>query len=218
MVIITVGQGNEAKDFIVAREYLISVSDYFVNAFNRSFREAADKKISLADVDSTTFGIFIEWLHSRVLVDKNGEKYDAEKDGEKEEENNVLKFMQLLDLYIFGDEYDVSQFRRDVIDIFIKYQVKSPSLPPCSTIQQAYERLPASSPLLQFLVDCWTFYYGGQDIANIKYDLLPRQFLMDTMTEVCRAHHGEKRKNPYTSPCDYHEHDGKTTEEVKTAG
>ncbi|KAE9969167.1 hypothetical protein BLS_005465 [Venturia inaequalis] len=206
IVTITVGQGNEAKAFLVAREHLISASDYFANAFNGIFREAADKKISLADVESKTFGIFIQWLQGRTLLDGNGKEYDAVKDKAMDPDSGK-KIIELLNMYVFGDEYDVPQFRRDVIDTFIDYQEKYPSLPGCDTISQAYERLPASSPMLQFLVDSWAFSPIGEGITNSGHETLPRRFLVDTMLRLLITGNGSMENiNPYMQRCDYHEH------------
>lgn len=197
------------------REYLTSVSDYFAKAVKGFFRGAAEKRVSLADVEPQIFGIFLECLYGRILVDETGEKYDGNKDADTE----TLRHGVLLDLCIFGDEYDVPQFRRDVLDEFIKYQGAHDTLCCTDTIQRAFKHLPSNSPMLRLLIDVAIYSWSGCGEGDWICDGLPPAFLYGIASKLLSRQKDDTiliDKGPYEKLCDYHEHDGKSAEEMDT--
>jgi hypothetical protein len=79
------------------------------------------------------------------LLNGEGEEYDGAQDGEADEP----RFTELMQLYIFSDQFDVPQLRRDVMDTFMKYQEDYTSMYTISSVGLAYDRLPTSSPMLR---------------------------------------------------------------------
>ncbi|QDS76608.1 hypothetical protein FKW77_007676 [Venturia effusa] len=213
MVTISVGADfGESKEFVLPMEYLTSVSPYFEKAFEGSFREAGEKKIGLSNVEPDTFSIYVEWLHSRQIVDVDGGRFDGKKDALTEK----ARHMALLKLYIFADEYDNPQFRRDTLHAFTRYTNKYTECVGPDAICQAYDRLPPNSPLLRFLVDHYAYEWSPRtpDPAGTK---LPIQFLYIVAIKL-RAQAVDHQlprstKSPYLNDCDYHEHDGEKKEE-----
>ncbi|RDI82391.1 hypothetical protein Vi05172_g7703 [Venturia inaequalis] len=204
MVTISIGEDfGKKQDYILPMEYLTSVSPYFENAFKGSFREAVEKKISLANVEVETFGIYVEWLNSHKIVDESGEDFVGES------ETRVSQHPVLLKLYLFADEYDHPQLRRDVLEVFIRHTNKYTKCVKVKTISKAYDRLPSNSPLLRFLVDHYAYQWSPTSTATEKS--LPVQFLYSLAIKLraqTRSLELPRRvKSPYLNDCDYHEHD-----------
>jgi hypothetical protein len=80
---------------------LIFYSDYFRAAFNGSFIEAIDKKINLLDTDQKVFEHFYAWLYTRKLASKDDEP---------------LIWDDLVDLWVFGDRFQVPLLQNSVVD------------------------------------------------------------------------------------------------------
>ncbi|KAE9969166.1 hypothetical protein BLS_005464 [Venturia inaequalis] len=204
MVTISIGEDfGEKQDYILPMEYLTSVSPYFENAFKGSFREAVEKKISLANVEVETFGIYVEWLNSHKIVDENGEAFAGENAIE------ISRHAVLLKLYLFADEYDHPQLRRDVLEVFIRHTNKYTHCVGVETTSKAYDRLPANSPLLRFLVDHYACEWSPASTATETFP--PIQFLYMLAIKL-RAQADclqlpRRVQSPYLNDCDYHEHD-----------
>lgn len=206
MVTIYIGEDfGEKQEFILPMGYLSSVSPYFENAFKGSFREATEKKIQLSNVEPETFGIYVEWLNSRQILDTDGEAFVGEND------TDISRHSVLLKLYIFADEYDHPQLRRDVLQIFIMHTEKYKKCVPIKSISEAYSRLPSNSPLLRFLVDHYAFDWGSTEPKKTESEH-PLHFLYSLAFKLQnQANNFElprKVQSPYLNECDYHEHDG----------
>ncbi|QDS76609.1 hypothetical protein FKW77_007683 [Venturia effusa] len=207
MVTIELGDGK----MLLPMDYLTSVSHHFEKAFTGEFCEAKEKILRLDDttVSAKTLGVFAEWLYGRKLLDADGEEYDGKKDGEGNG-RETRRFNELLALYIFGDAYDIPQFRRDVLDTFIIYAVRHPILPSENTFIVAYAQLPPKSPILRALVDLWVQeVFVSRDDNQYDGSTLPSTFLYSVTTEYClRLHKDRAAPEPIEDRlCDYHEHD-----------
>lgn len=133
-------------------EHLSSVSPYFENAFKGSFREATEKQIGLPNVEPDTFSIYVEWWNSYQIVDTDGKAFNGENT-----KPGTSRRLILLKLYVFADEYDNPQLRRDVLHVFVRYTNKCTEYGIFETVSEAYDRLPSNSPLLRFLVDHYAY-------------------------------------------------------------
>lgn len=213
MVTITVGKDfGDGLEFVLPQEYLTTVSEFFENSFKGSFLEAKEKKLTLSDVKPVTFRIFVEWLNGRKLLNSEGVEYNGESDGKLE----IKRFDELMLLYIFADQYDVPQLRRDVLETFVVYQDDCPTMVDPYLVRLAYDRLPSSSPMLSFLVDAFVFSWAGitpgEKASPPDY---PSEFLLSTTSKFCSSRKQIMivlENSPYESPCDYHEHNGKADE------
>jgi hypothetical protein len=82
--------------------------------------------IQLDEVRPSTFSLFVEWLNGRKLVGGDGELYNVElvKKTPSTREQVVKAhafFREILSLYLFADQYDIPQLRRDIMDICYRY-------------------------------------------------------------------------------------------------
>lgn len=213
---ITTGKdfGNE-EIFILPREYLTTVSEYFENMFQGAFRETTDKKVALNDVEPVIFRLFIEWLNNRRLHNTKREIFDG-----SAQVQNYEGYKQLLDLYVFSDEYDVPQLRRDVLDALVLFSHLSPTLFDMELVAQAYDKLPSNSPLLRFLVDEYAANWAGP-VEDVRDDT-PTAFLWDLTKTFCdlrrirrRTGKIEEARFPSKKLCDYHEH--RTDDDVESS-
>ncbi|KAE9990553.1 hypothetical protein EG327_001279 [Venturia inaequalis] len=208
MVTITVGKDlNDELEFVLPQQYLITVSEFFENSFAGSFLEAKEKRLTLSDVKPTTFRIFVEWLNGRKLLNSEGMEYDGDRDGKVKSP----RFEELVLLYIFADQYDVPQFRRDVLETFATYQRHYPMMIHGVWLRLCYDRLPSTSPMLRFLVDSHVYSWTGVAEGYKALDYSP-EFLWDLASKFCslrKEHLIKVERCPYELRCDYHEHDGK---------
>ncbi|KAE9977679.1 hypothetical protein BLS_001203 [Venturia inaequalis] len=67
LVTVQIGDGDTQEFFPVYKDLLTACSPYFKAAFDGKFREASDKAVSVPDVTSTQFRLFLDWLYFRRL-------------------------------------------------------------------------------------------------------------------------------------------------------
>ncbi|KAF2431847.1 hypothetical protein EJ08DRAFT_732933 [Tothia fuscella] len=158
---------TDKEDFVIPQEYLTAVSQYFENAFQGSFREAAEKKLHFLTE----------------LRDADGEDYVYQPEAD-------AKQHELLEIYIFADVYDIPQLRRDILDAFILYQEESPSMCHQVTVEKAYASLPDGSPMLSFLVHAHALWTGNQLWKRDREQWVQhvsKEFLIDVMIKKLRT-------------------------------
>ncbi|THX12638.1 hypothetical protein D6D17_03531, partial [Aureobasidium pullulans] len=138
--IVTVEVGPEQRSFAIHKDLLCFYSDYFRAAFNGSFKEAAEGKISLPDCDAKIFYIFNGFLYTRELCSEAG-KTGLE-----------LSSTPLSELWVFGDVHLVPALQNLAIDCLIgRVQTLGSLLN--TKIPYIYRRTVAGSPLRRMAVD-----------------------------------------------------------------
>lgn len=200
MVTITVGKDfGEEQEFVLPREYLTDVSEFFENSFMGSFREANEMSLKMDDVKVKIFRIFVEWLYGRKLLNSDGEEYDGAKDGKTPGENR-LRFRELLATYVLADGFDIPGLRKDVLQVFAKYQDDCPKMCSLSVVTDAYNGLPPNSPFLSVLVDVFAYQWDPQPAEAAR---LPHQLLGDVVLKLRTE--GVRGESPYENPAEYYE-------------
>jgi hypothetical protein len=105
------------------------------------------------------------------------------------------------------------------MDAWIECEIVSPYLCSYANIVKAYERLPASSPMVKCMVDMYAWFsldmWIGRSMGARDKDLaaMPKEFLYDMMIKLFQEKQpywdldamGSKFVPPY---CRYHEHNG----------
>ncbi|THV89821.1 hypothetical protein D6D25_09743, partial [Aureobasidium pullulans] len=138
--IVTVEVGSEQRSFAIHKDLLCFYSDYFRAAFNGSFKEAAEGKISLPDCDAKIFYIFNGFLYTRELCSEAG-KTGLE-----------LSSTTLSELWVFGDVHLVPALQNLAIDCLIgRIQTLGSLLN--TKVPYIYRRTVAGSPLRRMAVD-----------------------------------------------------------------
>jgi hypothetical protein len=207
-VTIKVGPAENTQQFVVPREYLISVSEYFENAFNGTLAETDSKEISLSDVLPTTFSIFHEWLCARKLSDSCGLQYHATIGSMCEKGNELLR------VYSFADEYDVPQLRRDATDAYVDMMDQNVLTLSRGNCILAYDLLPESSPMRAAIVDLWSSKWSGT--LQPQDNALPSSFVLELAANFaeCRWRSFGVCASPRNNLCKYHEHDDEAATEI----
>ncbi|KAF2431846.1 hypothetical protein EJ08DRAFT_732932 [Tothia fuscella] len=203
-------KNSKETTYHILREHIISVSEYFENAFMGSFRQAGEKKWKTKDVNPKIFGVFIEWLMGRRLTDPDGVEYIYKKEMRADKIQEI--FTEILDIYVFADEYNVPQLQRDAMNAFNKFQWDAPTMCSTSAVGHASSRLLNNSPLLRFLIDAYAFscsdWKANSDAAseatNIEWlELVPAEFFLAVLNRKGLP----MERSPYQNLCDYHEYD-----------
>lgn len=147
--IVSVIVGANAKKFGLHKGLLCHHSSFFNSALNGSFKEAAEKSVTLAEESECTFAIFVAWLYSQKLI--------SERDGR----DSPCSIEELLTLYIFGDRLEIPELELDVMDTLIKrLQSPNPSEPALKLVSHIvliYNNTPDLSPLRKLLVDVMVY-------------------------------------------------------------
>ncbi|KAH0009655.1 hypothetical protein KCU78_g10623, partial [Aureobasidium melanogenum] len=134
--------GKNKKAYTLHKDLLCFYSNYFRAAFNGSFKEAAERKLELPDVEKHVFEAVQLWLYTRKLQKPT-------------EISRCYEF--LVGLWIFGDQHQVPLLQNQVMDeIFaIHKATKSISSHLVGTI---YAKTLAGSPLRKAFIEiiAWT--------------------------------------------------------------
>ncbi|KAF2804175.1 uncharacterized protein BDZ99DRAFT_467547 [Mytilinidion resinicola] len=107
-VTVTLIIGPDATPFDIHRELLCKRSEFFRGAFKGGFREAGERSMVLDDVSVFLMRQFMRWIYNGAFP------FTATiEDGRNDDVHAILDPDELLDLYIFGDRYDLPTLRGD---------------------------------------------------------------------------------------------------------
>ncbi|THW92588.1 hypothetical protein D6D15_03075 [Aureobasidium pullulans] len=166
--IVTIEVGVEKKAFMVHKDLLAFYSDYFRGAFNGSFKEAADSKLSLPDDCIGVFNVFNKYIYTRQLCD---------------EEDNDVSWDLLMRCWLFGDKHIIPSFQNKVMDALYSKSVKLNVLP-IFYLTLVYSNTLPGAPLRRMLIDCVAFRGNikvimASELQNLKW---PHEALVDLAT------------------------------------
>ncbi|OCL01341.1 hypothetical protein AOQ84DRAFT_393715 [Glonium stellatum] len=199
------------RSYYIHQDFLTHYSPYFRAALEGPFKDAEEGVMSLSNVSTCTFDMFVNWLYTQEFPTPDEDptplgdpayRTNFGRDGNLMTEN-------LIDLYIFADGHDTPLLRRDVINQMCqRYWSQQPSY---KAIINTFSRLSKSSPLRRFLIDsyCNDFNMGIDDIELRA--LLPNDCLFGVMLrhadKILELNGDKKVCEAYAlHPCDYHEH------------
>lgn len=136
--IVYVDVGPQKYRFHIHKGLLCHHSKYFRAAFGGLFSEAATGVVHLPDNTPETFDNVRAWLYSNQLT--------TNRDGEDRSCNNG----ELVDVFIFGDKYDMPKLCNKANDQLLHNFMDKPSksLPP----SRIYANTPPGSPLRKLIV------------------------------------------------------------------
>lgn len=142
-------------------------SDYFHRAFNGSFKEAVEGKLSLPDADADLFYIVNGFLYTRQLRSQDNKT------------GPDLDFATLGSLWGFGDRYLMPLLQNTAMDAYI---IKFSTLNgthgtlPSELMARRYRQTSTGSPFRKFLVD-WQAHRSKQTKDTL--DRWPQEALAD---------------------------------------
>ncbi|KAF1850014.1 uncharacterized protein K460DRAFT_257994, partial [Cucurbitaria berberidis CBS 394.84] len=213
----TVTVGGDKKCFVVHEHLLTHYSSFFRAAYTGRHREAEDKTVTLENTTPKVFEFFVHWLYYerfpvRSLNDDMGLLEEWER-----EENDLPSTWWFVDLYIFGNKYEVHQLKIDVLnELFHLLEHESKSrLPGLDVVQEAFDLLPTDSPMCGFLVEAYCYWANPETLEEFGvFSCMP--FLKAVWCRMCQLNQKglKPQKNYKIDICDFHEH---STDEEKEA-
>lgn len=158
--------GQNKKAFTIHKGILYNVTPYFRAAFEGQFLESPKQVLEFPEEDETLFRHFQLWVYTKDILE-DGEEIDT------------MNWKVLVDLYIFGDKYGVSELQNAAINLLIDKRASSRIIP-VGTFNHVYENTQASSPLRKLCVD-WSVQYiqPRSWFEGNKRGCYPRDFLID---------------------------------------
>ncbi|KAF2841544.1 hypothetical protein M501DRAFT_1014342 [Patellaria atrata CBS 101060] len=213
--IVQVKIGDDGPVFNLHRDVLCSQSKYFRNAFEGEFREKDDGVIRLQDVSVKTFETVMNYVYYGELLKpdsksrsnnpshvtgraRSGDKSDSEKVEHAPERQRPRGVDwdpgELVDLFVFGDEYDMRGLRAKVMTVWTEQDAREPFGAIYRTIHaiavdRAFERLPKNSTLCRYLTDlvayaCTTKAFGNKEDERSLLEQLPSELLVNVVLTI----------------------------------
>jgi hypothetical protein len=179
----------------------VHYSDYFNKALSGTWKEAKEGVVSLDDIEPAVFNLFVEWLYTQ-QVPSSYSDFCLIGGGK-------IKFLKLweIELYVFADRFAVSALRTAMNRQIVKEANPAKRLLwHFAHVIYAFDNLPPTDPLLDFLVDQ---YFIGWDGQMTSTDALPQDFLQRFFRRVGDV---RKKSSGWASSvfeidaCSYHEH------------
>jgi hypothetical protein len=180
--------------------------------------------VKLEEEDPETFELFIFWCYYQRFPSED--HHDSQELVDlwtcEDSDGNPMISSRFVDLYVFGDQYQVPELCRHTLDALFEHliEVDDTDFPSRESVTTAWEKLPETSPLSRFLVDvhchasddCSDWESGGEyEYAN--------SFLLAVLRRWAHIHGswGECDVHHELDLCDYHDHEnGKEKKACKT--
>ncbi|THY39224.1 hypothetical protein D6C97_10372 [Aureobasidium pullulans] len=197
--IVVVEVGPEKQAFSIHKDLLCFYSDYFRGAFDSSFKEAAEGKLSLPTEDPAIFDIFNGFIYTRQLRDATDVK------------GPNLSFITLVALWIFGDKYIVPALQNKAIDAFKERSDKLRSIPWQLHLRTIYDNTLHGSPLRRIITDMMAYEITVSEKPRDKImEVYPLEALVDlafTLSDKSKEDVGHFRlPAAKKAKCYYHVH------------
>jgi len=185
--------GEEKRVFIVPKELLYSVSEYFKAALEGNFKEATEQKVELPDDDPEVIERVLLWAYTGKILDQ-GETVDD------------MSFMNLAGIYVFAESRCVPQLQNDIIDLIIRrsYATGIDLLDPIED-GNWYTNVSPSSLLRRLAADI-SADAGKLDSPDWKFQSYPKDFLIGLIQAFYRIKEEGHVEDFWKIRCDYHIH------------
>ncbi|KAL9128009.1 MAG: hypothetical protein Q9217_003235, partial [Psora testacea] len=193
--------GPDKTTFTLHRGLLCRCFKYFNALLNGAFMESSNDIVELPEEDPGVFEIVHMWLYTSQLAHSVDGK------------DRPCSFLQLVNLYIFGDKFHSEGLRIDAIDQLILRVAEDKKYIPNPAY--VYENTAASSPLRKLLVA--TYAHHQPSLAKLLQSH-PDHFqdcpeaLKDIVVALAEKDPSENTLTMSKAPfvmfyCTYHEHD-----------
>ncbi|KAI4629163.1 uncharacterized protein J4E87_003424 [Alternaria ethzedia] len=192
--------GPDRMKYHVQKAFLVHHSDYFHKALSGTWKEAEDGVVTLVDVEPAIFNLFVEWLYTQQLP-------SSRSDYRRVADANFSEDVCKIRLYVFADRFAVPALRTAMNrQIVGERDVTSGLCWGVTQIAYAFDNLPTSDPVLDFLVDQYYTEWGGHSTFA---EGLPQEFLLRFFRRVGseRAQGRDVVAESFRVDfCTYHEH------------
>lgn len=116
-------------------------------------------------------------------------------------------------LYVFAHRYEIPKLRRAVILAWQTNDEILQSMPDHSNVIEAYEGLPADSPLCKYFLDMYSVYWNPDKDNERMIALrsqLPQPFLFELATVLAKGERPKAEKDW----CEWHEHEDEASKKA----
>ncbi|KAI4719678.1 hypothetical protein E4T48_04136 [Aureobasidium sp. EXF-10727] len=138
--VVTIEVGPEKKAFVIHKGLLCFYSDYFRAAFNGSFKEAIEAKLSLREESADLFYIVNGFFYTNQLR-------------RDDQIGSQLHLTTLGDLWVLGDRYLMPALQNTAMDAYIRKISGQHGHGSPESIERRYRQTHAGSPLRRVFVD-----------------------------------------------------------------
>lgn len=187
MMTIVVGEGGEAREFMVYKSYVTKSSKFFKAAMTQDWKEAREKRITIPDHDPAAFEGYLNWVYSKQITLKGDKQLCDHCIEDKVDEAGCLstQSMELTNMYIIGDYLDDKRFCNAVMDDLKDLAIQSACTPSPQTVCHVWECTSPSSPLRKlFLQDMASMIYTDENGSWLKDEETPKDFVVDLLVFV----------------------------------
>ncbi|CAD0115154.1 unnamed protein product [Aureobasidium uvarum] len=165
------------------KDLLTFYSDYFRGAFDGSFKEAAERKLSLPDERVDIFDIFNQFIYTRSL------------------DEHDLDCHELIELWLFGDKFLVPWIQNAAMDALEYLSINDC---PGYEVRAIWKRTMPSAPLRKFILDL-VVYRCDIDAVMDSAEVWSHQALVDlTKAFAHKEVTDHEGKLPDRDKCYYH--------------
>ncbi|KAI8934194.1 hypothetical protein NX059_008943 [Plenodomus lindquistii] len=177
---VVVQVGSEKKRYMLHTDLLKFHSGYFRGALSGAFKESVDGSISLTDVDTDAFDIFVNYIYNGIL---SASVHTAVEVGQKLDGPVALRWK----VYVLADRLIIPELKRDILNLAFNYFSEKSTSPAVRLIIYFFENLPHDDTLLQLATDAHCINNGvaswnGHTPAHIEF--VPKEFLIQVMQKM----------------------------------
>lgn len=199
-----------SNDFMIHEDLVRTSSPFFEKAMSGDWVESNTRTISLYSMAHAAFGLFFNWLYTRVIWSA-GDECDTAPGTE-----GVKEIKLLLTAYLLGEMIQCTDFKDTIIDTYIESTRKTGSGISPSWIKNIWKRTPASSEIREVFLD--SIVNGSREYWDDYWEDCYTPEAMWQLLRILTDHESERRDgkaNPaarpspvdQTDPCHYHKHD-----------
>ncbi|KAF2690839.1 hypothetical protein K458DRAFT_426270 [Lentithecium fluviatile CBS 122367] len=187
MIVVSVGPTQQK--YRIYKDLISFYSEYFRNALKEPWKEAEDRVIELPDIEPQVFDVFVDWLYSQKVPEKNKQWVEpTDKIKSNSTEHVQLAEQLVMKTYVFADRF------MDCIPPY--YEV----------IIYAFDNLTEKSAMLDLLVGlhCAFWDESCDTESNGELELrkeLPVEFLLRVMIRSSKMKDKEKAKSLVECGC-----------------
>lgn len=205
MIVVEVGPNRQR--YRVYKELISFYSEYFRNALKEPWKEAEDRLIELPDIEPQVFDIFVDWLYTQKVPEKN-RFWVAPTETLKANSTEHVQLAEILVMktYVFADRFLVPKLRCAIYNYFAASLTKDSIPPYYEAIIYAFNNLTEKSAMLDLLVGlhCAFWDESCDTESNGEVDMrkdLPIDFLLRVMIQSSKMKDKERAKSMVECGC-----------------
>ncbi|KAF2765758.1 hypothetical protein EJ03DRAFT_197387 [Teratosphaeria nubilosa] len=223
----TVLVGHQRQRIRAHTRFLCRSSPIFEDAISGQLAESSSEELCLDTESVSTFSAFLTWMYTgeidaACIHQEAQEPPDGAPGSITPFENQSLRPVDLINLYIFGDNWEISAVRNDVMS-FIINKIEATDEPAWDLltichehIHLAFNNLPKGSALLRFLT-AEAAWLWDPSLLEQELDEMPNDFLAGILNTRPRVEQRRREGMIGWTPwrddiCIYHDHGSEDAE------